>query len=111
VVSFGAGRMEAVARDLRELNPQARLVLVADVGKRDHCRRIAEAVGGGWVCAPDDLGNNGDINDHEKRDGLAGGGAVAGGGGIPAGPVPPADGRGPAAPAACAMDCERRVAA
>ena len=69
VVSFGAGRMEAVARDLRELNPQARLVLVADVGKRDLCRRIAEAVGGGWVCAPDDLGNNGDINDMEKRDG------------------------------------------
>lgn len=69
VVSFGAGRMEAVARDLREQNPQARLVLVADVGKRDHCRKIAEAVGGGWVCAPDDLGNNGDINDMEKRDG------------------------------------------
>ena len=71
VVCFGAGRMEAVARELRDLNPQARLVLVADVGKRDHCRRIAEAVGGGWVCAPDDLGANGDINDHEKRDGLA----------------------------------------
>lgn len=69
VVSFGAGRMESVARDLREQNPQARLVLVADVGKRDHCRKIAEAVGGGWVCAPDDLGNNGDINDMEKRDG------------------------------------------
>ena len=69
VVCFGAGRMEAVARELRDLNPQARLVLVADVGKREHCRKIAEAVGGGWVCAPDDLGNNGDINDMEKRDG------------------------------------------
>lgn len=69
VVSFGSGRMEAVVRELSELNPQARLVLVADVGKRDHCRRMAEAVGAGWVCAPDDLGANGDINDHEKRDG------------------------------------------
>ena len=69
VVSFGAGRMEAVARELRNLHPHARPVLVADVGKREHCRKIAEAVGGGWVCAPDDLGNNGDINDMEKRDG------------------------------------------
>jgi len=71
VVCFGAGRMEAVARELRDLNPQARLVLVADVGKGEHCRKIAEAVGGGWVCAPADLGGNGDINDMEKRDGLA----------------------------------------
>jgi putative DNA primase/helicase len=69
VVTFGAGRMEAVARELRNLHPHARPVLVADVGKREHCRKIAEAVGGGWVCAPDDLGNNGDINDMEKRDG------------------------------------------
>lgn len=69
VVSFGAGRMEAVARELRNLHPHARPVMVADVGKREHCRKIAEAVGGGWVCAPDDLGNNGDINDMEKRDG------------------------------------------
>ena len=69
VVTFGAGRMEAVARELRTLHPHTRPVLVADVGKREHCRKIAEAVGGGWVCAPDDLGNNGDINDMEKRDG------------------------------------------
>jgi len=70
VVTFGAGRMEVVARDLRELHPLARLVLVADVGKRDQCRQIAESVGAGWVSAPDDLGNNGDINDMEARDGL-----------------------------------------
>lgn len=70
VVSFGSGRMETVAKELRSMYPLARLVLVADVGKRDHCRLIAEALGCGWISAPDNLGNNGDINDMAQRDGI-----------------------------------------
>jgi len=70
VVSFGSGRMETVARELRSLYPLAQFVLVADVGKRDHCRLIAEALGCGWISAPDNLGNNGDINDMAQRDGI-----------------------------------------
>lgn len=70
VVTFGSSRMETVARELRSLYPLARLVLVADVGKRDHCRLIAEALGCGWISAPDNLGNNGDINDMAQRDGI-----------------------------------------
>jgi hypothetical protein len=71
VVAFGAGRMESVARDLRERFPGARLVLVADVGKERECERIAGMVGGTWVAAPADLGDNGDVNDLHQRDGLA----------------------------------------
>jgi hypothetical protein len=70
VVAFGAGRMEAVARDLRERLPTARLVLVADVGKEADCERIAGIVGGSWVAPPADLGANGDVNDLHQRDGL-----------------------------------------
>lgn len=70
VVTFGAHRIEEVALSLRGLHPKAQIVLVADVGKREKCRQIAVAIGSGWVSAPDDLGNNGDINDMEKRDGL-----------------------------------------
>ena len=69
-VAFGAGRMQAVALDLRERNPAARLVLVADVGKEQECERIAGCVGGTWVAAPADLGANGDVCDLHQRDGL-----------------------------------------
>lgn len=70
VVAFGAGRMEGVARDLRERFPALRLVLVADVGKERDCAHIAGIVGGSWVAPPPDLGSNGDINDLHQRDGL-----------------------------------------
>jgi hypothetical protein len=46
-------------------------VLVADVGKADKCRQMAETLGCGWVAAPDALGNNGDINDLQQAEGLA----------------------------------------
>jgi hypothetical protein len=70
VVAFGAGRVEAVARDMRERFPAARLVLVADVGKEAACEGIAREVGGSWVAPPADLGTNGDVNDLHQRDGL-----------------------------------------
>jgi hypothetical protein len=69
-VAFGAQRMEAVALDLHERHPTARLVLVADVGKELDAERIAGMVGGSWVAAPADLGGNGDVNDLHQRDGL-----------------------------------------
>lgn len=69
-VAFGAHRMEAVALDLRERHPAARLVLVADVGKELDAERIAGTVGGAWVAAPANLGGNGDVNDLHQRDGL-----------------------------------------
>ena len=57
VVAFGAGRVEAVARDMRVRFPAARLVLVADVGKEADCERIARKIGGSWVAPPADLGS------------------------------------------------------
>jgi hypothetical protein len=70
VVAFGAGRVEAVARDMRDRFPTAQVVLVADVGKEADCERIARAVAGLWVAPPADLGSNGDVNDLHQRDGM-----------------------------------------
>ena len=70
VVAFGSGRMESVARDLRERFPAVQVVLVADVGKEADCARIAGALSCAWVAPPADLGKNGDANDLHQRDGL-----------------------------------------
>jgi len=72
VVAFGAGNMEKAAKALIATGKPARsLVLVADVGKADKCRQMAETLGCGWVAAPDALGSNGDINDLQQAEGLA----------------------------------------
>ncbi|MFO1380568.1 MAG: AAA family ATPase [Chitinivorax sp.] len=64
--------MEKAAKALIATGKPARsLVLVADVGKADKCRQMAETLGCGWVAAPDALGNNGDINDLQQAEGLA----------------------------------------
>jgi hypothetical protein len=70
VVSFGAGRMESVARGLLERVPGVRVVLVADVGKEDSTERHARALGCAWVAPPADLGHGKDVNDLHVRDGL-----------------------------------------
>ncbi|BAL24014.1 AAA family ATPase [Azoarcus sp. KH32C] len=72
VVAFGASRMEQVARAFRERYPAARLVLVADAGKEQHCANVAKAIGGavGWVEMPADSPQNFDCNDLHQRDGL-----------------------------------------
>lgn len=70
VVCFGAGRMEAVTRQFRARYPAARLVLVADAGKEQHCARIAKETGCAWVEMPLDSPQNFDANDLMRRDGL-----------------------------------------
>ena len=51
VVSFGAGRMKAVATELRERDPAARLVLVPDVGKEAQAKPShARCAGSGCKC-------------------------------------------------------------
>lgn len=70
VVCFGVGRMAGVAKALRERLPRAQLVLVADVGKEVQMSEIARSVSGSWIEPPADLGDNGDINDLHRREGL-----------------------------------------
>jgi hypothetical protein len=70
VVSFGAGRMEQVAREFRNRYPAAGLVLVADAGKEQHCARIAKETGCAWVEMPEGSPGNFDANDCALRDGL-----------------------------------------
>lgn len=70
VVAFGVGRLETVAKGLRERFPGARLVLVPDVGQEAKAESVAKAIGCAWVELPADLGRNGDINDLHQRDGM-----------------------------------------
>jgi len=71
VVTFGAGRMAAVADALHAQHPAALLVLVADAGKEDQAAAIARKVGGAWVAMPAGSPQNFDLNDLHQRDGLA----------------------------------------
>lgn len=70
VVCFGAGRMEAVTREFSERYPAARLVLVADAGKEQHCARIAKEAGTAWVEMPPGSPPNFDANDLMQREGV-----------------------------------------
>ncbi len=70
VVSFGAGRMEKVARDFAARYPAARLVLIADAGKEQQCAAIAKAMHCAWVEMPAGSPPNFDANDLHQRDGL-----------------------------------------
>ena len=69
VVCFGAGRMNTVARVLREQNPGAVLVVVPDRGKENQAAAIAAAVTGQWVEMPADKPGNYDANDYLQEAG------------------------------------------
>jgi putative DNA primase/helicase len=63
VVTFGAGRTEAVAKALRQKWPHATLVLVPDRGKESQAQSIAKLVCGSYVELPTDKTENYDAND------------------------------------------------
>ena len=62
-VCFGAGRMEAVARLLREAFPRKYLTVVADKGKEPQAEAIARANYCDWVGMPEDKPSNYDAAD------------------------------------------------
>jgi hypothetical protein len=70
VVCFGWQRVASVAKALRKFYPNARLVIVPDVGKENQAAAIAKNVQGAWVELPPELGKNGDINDLHKSQGM-----------------------------------------
>lgn len=69
VVAFGAGRMREVARELRERDSAARLVLVPDAGKEEQAWAIAAEVGALVAAMPDGSKKNFDANDYAKAKG------------------------------------------
>ena len=69
VVAFGAGNMGKVAQALRQRDPAARLVIVADRGKEEQAQAIAKEVQGLCVTMPECEANNFDVNDLMTRDG------------------------------------------
>ena len=70
VVCFGAGNIEAIARQMTARFPSCHIVVVADRGKEQDAERIAAEVGGAWAGLPNDWPANSDINDMHVRDGL-----------------------------------------
>jgi putative DNA primase/helicase len=52
VVAFGAGRMETVAKILRERFKSLPVVVVPDRGKENQAAAIARAIGGAWIELP-----------------------------------------------------------
>lgn len=70
VVCFGWGRVRAVATELREAHPSARLVVVPDVGKESEAKAVAQELGIEHVTMPDGWSHNSDINDLAQRDGM-----------------------------------------
>lgn len=69
VVAFGAGRIRAVAVQLRGRDPAAQLVIVPDVGKEAAAADIAREVNAAVVNMPDGWPQNSDVNDLAQRDG------------------------------------------
>ncbi len=67
VVCFGAGRMPAVAAELRQRDPSARLVLVPDRGKEAQAQAIAQDVAGLVCLMPADKPSNYDANDFAQE--------------------------------------------
>ncbi len=70
VVAFGWGRVRAVAGELRQRDPSARLVLVPDRGKEDEAERIARDVGAAVAAMPEGEPPNFDANDYAQREGF-----------------------------------------
>jgi hypothetical protein len=70
VACFGAGNMCKVAKALRELDPSAKLVIVADVGKEKQAAEIAADVSGSVAAMPGGWEPNSDVNDLAQRDGI-----------------------------------------
>ena len=68
-VTFGAGRMGAVAMTLRDKYPGTPLILVPDRGKESEAEDIARKVGGAWVTLPQDKPKNYDANDYATEHG------------------------------------------
>lgn len=69
VACFGAGNMGKVAAELRQRDPSARLVLVADVGKEVDAKKIAAEIDGAVAVMPEGEDSNFDANDFAKREG------------------------------------------
>ena len=70
VVCFGWGRVRAVAAELRQRQPSARLVVVPDVGKEFEAETIAREVAGSSVELPEGWPINADVNDYAQREGF-----------------------------------------
>lgn len=69
-VAFGAGRVEAAARQAAAEHPGRRLLLVGDTGKERAVEAAARALKAAWVCPPEGLGPNADCGDLAERDGI-----------------------------------------
>jgi hypothetical protein len=70
VCCFGWGRVRAVAAELRQRDPAARLVLVPDVGKEKEADAIAREVGAAVAEMPEGWPMNADVNDLAQREGF-----------------------------------------
>ncbi len=70
IVTFGFGRMRAVAKGLRERDPAAKLVLVPDAGKEVEAGRIAADVGAELAPMPNGSPPNFDCNDYALAHGF-----------------------------------------
>ncbi len=70
VVAFGWGRVRAVAAELRQRDPGARLVLVPDVGKEAEAERIAAERACHVAALPEGWPTNADANDYAQREGF-----------------------------------------
>lgn len=69
VVAFGSGSVGKVAERLRQQHPDARVVLVPDVGKEGEAAEIAQAIGAAVAYMPQGETQNFDANDLAQRDG------------------------------------------
>lgn len=69
VVTFGWGRVRAVASELRQRDPSARLVLVPDAGKEADAEGVAREVGALVAHMPEGSPRNFDAWDLAQRDG------------------------------------------
>lgn len=67
---FGWGNVQKVAKAVLDAFPGVSLAIIADVGKEADARAVGAQLGARVVTLPADLGQNGDINDLHRRDGL-----------------------------------------
>lgn len=72
VVCFGWGLVKARAKEMRDCNPSAELVIVPDVGKEAEAAAIASEVGAKVAPMPDDWPQNSDMADLAARVGSDG---------------------------------------
>lgn len=68
VACFGSGNMRKVAKELRQRDATAKLVLVPDVGKESDADRIAAEIGAAVARMPEGEPSNFDANDYALRD-------------------------------------------